>query len=279
MPHISGDHHGSVRNTTSPPKWPAWVGDFLRLILVIALMPAADCFAQGGPPMLTDDPSTPGAGNWEINTAYLEQRTRQQHFRSFPHIDVNYGLGENIQLKYETGWLFLDTKGDGHGWQSGLDDSLLGVKWRFLDQERAGVDVSVYPQLQLESPTDAVSRGIAEPGPNLLLPFEVGHDFGKVKVVTEVGYQYFHDAKDEWVAGLLGAFQLSEKVEVMAEARLFTERPFDFSDVILNAGFRAKLGEHMKLLGAMGFGPNNSPDATRFFAYLGIQVLLGKQQR
>lgn len=227
--------------------------------------------------MLTDDPDTPGAGIWEINTAYLEQRTREAHVRSFPHIDINYGLGENIQLKYETGWLFVDVNGDGHGRQSGLDDSLVGVKWRFLDQERAGVDVSVYPQLQLDSPTNSVSRGVADPGPNLFLPFEAGHDFGRLKLVTELGYQYLHDAKDEWVAGLLAAYQVNDHLEVMAEARLFTEKPFDFSDVILNAGFRAALAQHVKLLGAVGYGPNNSPDATRFVAYFGIQVSLGQQ--
>jgi len=135
--------------------------------------------------MLTDDPGTPGSGVWEINAAYLEQRTQQERLRSFPHVDFNYGLGEHVQLKYETGWLF--TSAPGGGVKSGLDDSLLGVKWRFLDQERSGVDMSVYPQLQLENSSSAVSQGIAEPGPNLFLPVEIAHDFGKIKLVGEVG--------------------------------------------------------------------------------------------
>src|SRR5581483_407243 len=97
-------------------------------------------------PMLTDDPETPGARNWEINTAYTEQRTNEEHHRSFPHVDFNYGLGEHIQLKFETGWVFADAP---DGVRSGLDDSLLGVKWRFLDQECAGFNMSVYPQLQV----------------------------------------------------------------------------------------------------------------------------------
>jgi hypothetical protein len=249
------------------------------LLSLPALLAGSLCFAQGGPPMLTDDPGTPGAGNWEINAAYLEQRTRTEHFRSVPHVDFNYGVGDNIQLKYETGWLFVDEKGDGHGWQGGLDDSLLGVKWRFLDHDHAGLDVSVYPQLQLESPTRSVSRGVAEPGPNLFLPVEVGHDFGRAKVIAELGYQYFREAKDEWVAGILGAWQVSESVEVMAESRFFTSRPFDFTDVILNVGFRAEVASHVRLIGALGPGLNDSSDATRWVAYLGIQVLLGDQRR
>ena len=85
--------------------------------------------------MLTDDPGTPGSGMWEINSAYMEQRTTEERVRSFPHVDFNYGLGEHVQLKLETGWLFVDSL---EGVKNGLDNSLLGVKWRFADQERSG---------------------------------------------------------------------------------------------------------------------------------------------
>jgi len=53
--------------------------------------------------MLTDDPGTPGSAIWEINVAYLEQRIGTERVRSFPHADFNYGVGDRIQLKYETG--------------------------------------------------------------------------------------------------------------------------------------------------------------------------------
>src|SRR5882672_348884 len=164
------------------------------IAVVLCPSPVPSSFAQGGPPMLTDDPGTPGSGAWEINFAYLEQRNPQARLQSFPHVDFNYGLGDHIQLKYETGWLFTDAS-EGGGVKSGLDDSLLGLKWRFLDQERNGLDMSVYPQLQVENSTGSVARGIAEPGPNLFLPLEVGYNFGKTRVIGELGYQYFH-AKD-----------------------------------------------------------------------------------
>ena len=32
---------------------------------------AAPAWALGGPPMVTDDPETPGDGNWEINIAAI----------------------------------------------------------------------------------------------------------------------------------------------------------------------------------------------------------------
>jgi hypothetical protein len=234
-------------------------------------------FAQGGPPMLTDDPGTPGNGVWEINIAYQEQRTPQEQLRSFPHVDFNYGLGDNIQLKYETGWLFVNTPEGGS--QSGLDDSLLGLKWRFLDQSRSGVDMSVYPQLQLENPTNSVAQGIAPEGPNFFLPVEIEREFGKIRLVGEVGYQYFHAQQNEWVVGLLGSLQASDVLELMAEVRIFSQNLLYRGDVIVNVGLRHALGSRFKLLASVGTGASSGPQATSFIAYLGIQVVLGADKK
>jgi len=251
--------------------WARWLA---LLVLSLGLVPSS--FAQGGPPMLTDDPGTPGSGAWEINSAYLEQRTRQERVRSLPHVDFNYGLGEHIQLKYETGWLFVDAP-EGQGVKNGLDDSLLGVKWRFLDQERNGIDMSVYPQLQVENSTGSVQRGIAEPGPNLFLPVEIGHDFGKMKLIGEIGYQYFRTQENEWVVGLLGALEVSDTLELLAEARSFSEKLLNRGDVVVNVGLRQALTPRVKLLASVGTGLTSGPETTTFIAYLGVQLLLGKR--
>jgi hypothetical protein len=226
--------------------------------------------------MLTDDPGTPGSGAWEINFAYLEQRTDQELLRSFPHVDFNYGLGGHIQLKYETGWLFAEAP-LGSSAKSGLDDSLFGVKWRFLDQERSGVDMSVYPQLQVENSTGSVSRGIADPGPNLFLPVEISHDFGKTRLVGEVGYQYFHAQDNQWVVGILGALEMSDTFELLAEVRSYSEKFLNGGDLILNVGMRLALSTKLKLLASAGTGFTNGPGTTTFIAYLGVQVLLGEK--
>jgi hypothetical protein len=57
--------------------------------------------AQGGPPMITDDPGTPGDGHWEINLAASARHSATTSEGEVPLLDVNYGLGERIQLKYE----------------------------------------------------------------------------------------------------------------------------------------------------------------------------------
>ncbi len=228
--------------------------------------------------MLTDDPGTPGDGVWEINAAYLEQSTGQERVRSFPHVDFNYGLGDSMQLKYETGWVFADAP-EGGAAKSGLDDSLLGLKWRFLDQARRGIDMSVYPQLQIENGTGSVARGIAQPGPNLFLPVEIARDFGKAKLVGEVGYQYLHTQRNEWVVGVLGALEILDALELLAEVRSFSENFLNRGDVIVNVGLRQALSSRFKLLASVGTGVTNGAEATSFIAYLGIQLVLGEDKK
>jgi len=231
--------------------------------------------AQGGPPMISDDPGTPGDGQWEINVAYLEDRTALARDRSFPHIDLNYGLGDHIQLKYETGYLVSSGSGI-DGSKRDVDDSLLGIKWRFLDQDKAKVDISMYPQLDLVNSNRSVLRGVAEPGPNLLLPVEVAHVFGSITLVSEVGYQYSSQKPNDWVAGLLGAIEITKKLELMAEIRSVSERFLNGGDLIVNVGLRQELVEHLKLIAAAGTGLRNGTDTTRFVGYLGFQFFTGQ---
>ena len=220
-------------------------------------------------------PARPAAARGRSTSRISEQRTQQERLRSFPHVDFNYGLGEHVQLKYETGWLFADAQ-EGGGVKSGLDDSLLGVKWRFLDQDRSGVDMSVYPQLQLENSTSSVAQGIAEPGPNLFLPIEIAHDFGKMRLIGEIGYQYFHSQENEWVVGVLGALEASDNSR--AAGRSAQLQP-DICEPRRRGGqsgrCAAALSSKVKLLASAGTGLTSGPGTTTFIAYLGVQLLLG----
>jgi hypothetical protein len=226
--------------------------------------------------MLTDDPDTPGRGRCEINTAYTEQRTKSERVRSLPHVDVNYGLGESIQLKYETGWVYA--KSANAGAPSGLDDSLIGLKWRFLDQAEAGLNMSMYPQLEVENSTGSVARGIANPAPNLLLPFEISRDLGRLRLVGELGYRFLRSDENEWVYGILGSLLVSHDLEFMAEARTSGHKLLSHGDLVFNLGLRKGLGSRLTLLASVGTGLNNWPASPSFVAYLGIQLVLGKER-
>jgi hypothetical protein len=87
-------------------------------------------FAQGGPPLRTDDPGTPGNKNWEINIACRQTFSPIEREIEIPLVDVNYGVGDRIQLKFEIPYLYRD---DGSGqYRRALGDALFGMKWRLL---------------------------------------------------------------------------------------------------------------------------------------------------
>ena len=77
-------------------------------ILCIAawiLLSATALFAQGGPPLITDDPGTPENGHWENNFALTLDNTPASQSYETPIADINYGLGGHEQLKIELPWL------------------------------------------------------------------------------------------------------------------------------------------------------------------------------
>src|SRR4029077_7489805 len=134
-------------------------------------------FGQGGPPLLTDDPGTPGNGNWEINMAYFQVFTREDRDIEAPLLDINYGWGDRIQLKCQTPYIW--NKDGETRYRGALGNTLLGVKWRFYQQSRkGGWNISTYPQVDINNPDNSYARGLVELGPRLLLPIEITKTFG-----------------------------------------------------------------------------------------------------
>src|SRR6187399_3243238 len=131
-------------------------GSIRRFAAAIAapLVLAGSARAQGGPPLLTDDTGTPGDGVWEVNVAARIEKTSQEKLWEAPLLDLNYGVGDRVQVKFEIPWAVLDS--DEEGTRSGFGNPLIGVKWRFLDQASDGVSVSTYPQIELNALSSSV---------------------------------------------------------------------------------------------------------------------------
>jgi hypothetical protein len=126
--------------------------------------------AQGGPPYYTNDPRTPGHLKWEINVGYMPFLSPAQSTTHTPDLDLNFGLGDRIQLTCEVAWLRLDLHPAPPKY--GLSQDVLGVKWRFYDNAERGFAISVFPQASINNPTRSVERGLVPPGASLTLPVE-----------------------------------------------------------------------------------------------------------
>src|SRR3989440_7721503 len=206
--------------------------------------------AQGGPPLITDDPETPGNGHWEINVAWTLSQKQNRRLFGIPLLDINYGFGEHLQLKAEVPWLVLRERGAKT--QSGIGSANFGVKWRFLDKKRYGFAMSTYPQLEIRTSASSVRRGLIEQGGELRLPVEISRELGPVTINGEVGYQVVQREKDEVLYGLVVGGEINKRLELVGEIHGTAKRKFEEDELIFNVGGRFKMSKHYTLLFSSG---------------------------
>jgi hypothetical protein len=246
----------------------------LRSVLNLFLLCGASlAFAQGGPPYYTNDPGTPGPFNWEINLGYMPFFYSNQTVSHTPDVDINFGVGERIQLTYENAWLRVQNPSSPT--KFGLGQSNAGVKWRFYDAGETGLSISAFPQVFVNNPNDAVRRGITPASQGFLLPFEFSKKFGPVGVDYEVGYQITHKGPNTWLMGLVLGHDFTSKFEMDAE--FYNQGAFHPSAYQPTLGLGARYKIHkpviLLLMGGRSLEPAH-PNQSYFVGYFGLQFLL-----
>ncbi len=237
----------------------------------LVLLAATSLFAQGGPPLITDDPGTPGNRNWEINVGFTFDHRSGFTEYEVPQLDINYGYGNRLQLKYQVPWVLQSEEGVPR--RDGLGKSLLGVKWRFFEDEKHGIELSTYPQLEVNNPNRSVQRGLAEPGVRFLLPLEVVKKVGSFDLNGEAGYWFPQYGPGAWILGLAVGRQMNQRLELLGEIYDFqTARPGE-QDTTFDGGGRLKLKGPLVLLFMAGRAFNPGAIQSRFIGYVGMQFL------
>jgi hypothetical protein len=230
-----------------------------------------DAVAQGGPPMITDDPGTPGGGHWEVNFAATTRHSDSGTATELPLFDINYGVGERIQLKYELPWIWQD---DDEGTRSGLGNSLVGVKVRFFDAGPTGWQISTYPQAELRNPgSHSAERGLSDAGTNVFLPFEFQRAFERLSLNFEIGREFRSGDEDAWAAGVVIGREWKRELEVAAELHAEASAPLDRTAVTLNLGARIGFAQSGVLLVSVGSDLHDAlEERAILIAYLGWQL-------
>jgi len=224
-----------------------------------------------GPPLITDDPGTPGNGRWEINLAVTIDQTRVERALEVPLLDINYGLGDHIQLKYEGALLVVDEQDAGP--RGTPSNSLVGVKWRFLDEDSHGISMSIYPQVEFNNPgLDAARHGLVDDGTQVLIPFQIARSFGSFEVGVEAGYNFIQYSDDEWKYGVAVGYALSERLELLGEVAGVVDQDFHRPNPILNLGTRYQFNENLTLLFSIGRSLRSSvnDDEPSLVSYVGL---------
>jgi hypothetical protein len=276
-----------------------WQSAILTVSAIFALFPAL-VSGQGGPPFISDDPDTPGNRHWEINMGFLGARSPFGGSYETPDIDINYGLGSRIQLKYELPLSIEEMRGESSHVLAGLGNSLLGVKYRFYErhskthfkegEREVKFSMSIYPQLFLNNPTRSVARGVVEPAPQALLPMEVSVKKGWIRVSGEVGYwAKSQQVPNSWIHGVVVGHEFQKDTELYLEV-------YDQEDVrslpgaeklrqsTVGLGGRIPIVRRhwLRLIGMAGHGlvaPTPTNGQPTWIAYVGLQFLSEQRRR
>ena len=228
--------------------------------------------AQGGPPMITDDPGTPGNGHWENNFAIAFSHVPNEWSGDAPGIDLNYGWGDHIQLTLQTSASFL--KRNDRGLVAGLGGVETAVKWRFLDEDRNGLDMSMFPRVLFNVVQSSVRRGLAEDGTRFQIPFQAAKKIGPIELAAEFGPLVSSVGASEYIYGVVAAREITKTTSVMFEVHASSRVNLDHDVVTLNFGWRHNLSEHAIWIASLGHDVHSEEgEPLALIGYCGLQLL------
>jgi len=250
-----------------------WTLRLVGTVAIIVVLSPERTFGQGGgPPLITDDPDTPGPGYWEINIANLLERSRSERRIEQPLVDINYGVGQRIQLKFEIPWLRVR---DGErSVETGLGNALSGVKWRFLGQEGQRLAWSIYPQLEVDPSKSLSDRELVTNGPEFFFPTELTFQVRSFELNGEVGRSFVRHERDTWAYGLSTEVETHLGLELLCELHVEHGEHLP-AESIVDVGVRQNLTRQITLLAAVGTAVHGSPqERLRLRLYVGMQFNL-----
>ncbi len=252
---------------------PSYLALITHALIWAGVLFVASAWASGGPPMITDDPGTPSDGHWEINVAALSSHAAGATTYQLPLVDINYGVGDRIQLKFEMPWLRqVDANGAS---RSGAGDGLAGVKWRFYDAGENAWQISTFPQVAFDFPlSDSTHNVLLDNGTSYLLPVEFEHGFEGFDVNFELG-RWFRPAHrgDTWITGCVLTHEVRTGFKLMVELHDEVAMNQSQDELILNFGTRWDFSKQYTLLLSAGRDMHNTLGNTNtLLTYLGLQM-------
>jgi hypothetical protein len=200
---------GLLVNARLPARPAGWIA-------IMAALGIGMAGAHANPPFQTDDP-----GVFPVHTgeAYLFSAGSRSadglDLAAAPGAEVNYSFLSNTFFHLVVPLGYNDPRTGGAAYGPG--DVELGFKWRFLDQNRDGIDVATFPLAEL--PTGSADRGLGSRKPSYFLPVWLEKDWGPWTVYGGGGRWFMHDPgqRDWWFSGVLVQRQVTQALYLGGE--------------------------------------------------------------
>jgi hypothetical protein len=237
------------------------------------------------PPLDIDDPGTPGCNTWEINVLTSGDFTKGEKKFEMPLLDINYGIGDNLQLKYEVPMEKTQTESTS---DSNVGNSKVGIKYMFFEDEDSKLQIAFYPQMDFV--TSIASNRNKEEGFTgnvttlpLLLSKKIGETKkGNIMLTANVGYNSSSrtDTQDSVFLSTGVGFPLLRNVSIMGEIsteRALTKNADDMREelVKVNLGMLGTINKYLFLYGSFGESLVSSDHLSHTYALAGVRFLTG----
>jgi hypothetical protein len=239
----------------------------LRALAFLAVL----TLARAGPPFVTDDPEPVEYQHWEVYLGSQYAHGDDGAAGTLPHIEVNYGAAPNLQLHLIAPVAFAAPSGAGR--QSGYGDTELGAKYRLVEEADGGMQVGVFPLVEL--PTGDSAKGLGSGHTQVFLPVWLQKSSGTWTTYGGAGYWFNPGAgnRNWWFVGWLVQKQVSPGLTVGAEVFHETAQGENAGSATkMNVGLIWDLDETRHVLASIG--PTLRGPAG-YQAYLAFQLTLG----
>lgn len=245
----------------------------LQKTLLTSLITLISPLAFAGPPFITDDPEPVEGNHWEVNYAVSKTWRAGGSSAGAPSIDINYGFSPNIQLHAQPKYAYEIDSQDKH---SGMDNTEIGVKYRFINQQYANANwmVGIYPIVRL--PTGESVLGDSRGKVQAFLPLWLQRNSDNWTIYGGVGYRLnqYADSKNSWFSGITALYRLSTQLQLGGE--VFHETAVSVGErgaSGFNMGGIYNLTDNYHVLFSMGKGLSNVSATNQFSGYLALQVI------
>ncbi|HMK39619.1 MAG TPA: hypothetical protein VK569_09775 [Bacteroidota bacterium] len=240
-----------------------------RRIVAVIVFACVSRPGIAGPPFKTDDPQPVDFRHWEFYLASQGAYSQHATDATLPHIEINFGAFENVQLHVVAPMAFVSTSG-AHAY--GYSDTELGAKYRFVDESDSSPQIGVFPLVEL--PTGNAARDLGGGSVQAYLPLWIQKSWGNFTTYGGAGFWYNPGTDNQnWMfAGWEAQYDLSSTFTVGGE---FYYQTADKRDGTPGTGFNVggyiNLSENDHILISLGRSFQGDNIVT---GYLGFQYTI-----
>jgi len=224
--------------------------------------------AFAGPPFLTDDPEPTEHGHWEIYGPFVEAEGRGGDVSGATGVELNYGALADVQLTLELPMAYAR---EGGSTRAGMGDIAVSAKYRFLNNEAAGLQFAAFPGISL--PT--ASRSLGAGHVTAFLPVWFQKENGSWTLFGGGGYALNPGIgnRNYWSGGIAVSRKFGERLLIGLEAdREGADSIGGQGKTMLGLGAIYDLKGPLRLLGSAGPSFEDGIHGSGFHAFLALGI-------